>query len=36
MFDEAAPALETLLGEVRFSVRFPAPLQAELLRCSIL
>jgi hypothetical protein len=30
--DEAAAAWEALLGDVRFSVRFPAPLQAELLR----
>jgi winged helix DNA-binding protein len=30
--DEAAAALEALLGDVRFSVRFPAPLQADLLR----
>jgi Winged helix DNA-binding domain len=29
--DRAARALEELLGDVRFSVRFPAPLQAELL-----
>ncbi|MGQ0577195.1 MAG: winged helix DNA-binding domain-containing protein [Pseudonocardia sp.] len=31
LVDEAAHTLETLLGDVRFSVRFPAPLQAELL-----
>ncbi|HXV92284.1 MAG TPA: winged helix DNA-binding domain-containing protein [Pseudonocardia sp.] len=30
--ERAAGELEELLGEVRFSVRFPAPLQAELLR----
>jgi hypothetical protein len=30
--DEAAATWETLLGDVRFSVRFPAHLQAELLR----
>ncbi|MFC5949900.1 winged helix DNA-binding domain-containing protein [Pseudonocardia lutea] len=29
--DAAAHALESLLGEVRFTVRFPAPLSAELL-----
>jgi hypothetical protein len=29
--EEAAGDLERLLGDVRFSVRFPAPLQAELL-----
>lgn len=29
--DAAAHALETLLGEVRFTVRFPAPMGAELL-----
>jgi hypothetical protein len=29
--DAAAHALETLLGEVRFTVRFPAPMAAELL-----
>jgi hypothetical protein len=28
--DEAAHRLEELLGDVRFSVRFPAPLQAQL------
>jgi hypothetical protein len=28
--DEAANALERLLGDVRFTVRFPAPLQAQL------
>jgi hypothetical protein len=28
---KAAADLEALLGDVRFSVRFPAPLQAELL-----
>lgn len=31
LVDDAAHALEKLLGEVRFSVRFPAPMQAELL-----
>jgi hypothetical protein len=29
--DRAAHVLETLLGDVRFSVRFPAPMQARLL-----
>jgi hypothetical protein len=28
--DDAAHALERLLGDVRFTVRFPAPLQAQL------
>lgn len=32
LVDEAAHTLEKLLGDVRFTVRFPAPLQAELLR----
>ena len=28
---QAAPDLQELLGDVRFTVRFPAPIQAELL-----
>jgi hypothetical protein len=29
--DEAAHVLEKLLGDVRFTVRYPAPMQARLL-----
>lgn len=32
LVDDAAHELEKLFGDVRFTVRFPAPLQAELLR----
>ena len=31
LVDQAAHALEVLLGDVRFTVRFPAPMQAGLL-----
>ena len=34
LVDDAANALEKLVGDVRFSVRFPAPIQAELLTAS--
>ena len=30
--ERAAHDLEQLLGDTRFTVRFPAPIQAELLR----